>query len=341
MSFKSINKKHSLYLFFISVLAFIPLESFGCSSILNENAAVNRGNTRNQDGLGWCYSYVAADLLSYKTGRRISALGLVRPGVYFDIAIPKERVPGFTAQKTLDYIEAQKNLCLESEIPSTDYELSKKNKIADNLYLHDVLADIQNIYQEGKEVINKNYMAREKKQPQQCISSSSMEKLRKIFPAMTCAAVLEIVSTYTKEGFLDRLIKRSCQTMSMPQFKATTKYQTNFLIFENDLTKDVDEALESKNVAGIGYNYARITNMKGEANHASIIVGRKLNPKTKQCEYLVRNSHGKNCSARNAETRCDTSCANDLSKDCKRENGYFWVSKRLLSEIMYSVTVVK
>lgn len=341
MSFKTAVKKPFIFFLFTLIVWGVPGDGFSCSTIVNEKPAVNRSNVRNQDGLGWCYSYVAADLLSYKTGKRISALGLVRPGVYFDIAIPKQRVAGYTAQKTLEYIEAKKNLCLESEISSTDYELSRKNKIASNLYLHNILSDIQSIYHEGREVIDKNYMAREKKEPEQCLSSGSMEKLKKIFPGLTCKAVLEIVSAYTKEGFLDNLIKKSCQTMKMPEFVAETKHKREFLVFENDIVRDVDQALESKNIAGIGYNYARVTNMKGEANHASIIVGRKLNPKTKQCEYLVRNSHGKNCSARNPETRCDTSCANDFSKDCKRENGYFWVSKRLLSEIMYSVTVVK
>ncbi len=314
---------------------------FGCSTILNESPVVNRGSIRNQDGLGWCYSYVAADLLSYKTGKRVSALGLVKPGVYFDVVIPKQRTAGFTAQKTLDHVLDNKFLCLESEIPSTDYELSKANKISNNLFLHDVLSDIQNIYHEAKDVLNKNFTARESGKPEQCLNANTMSRLKKIFPTITCKMTLEIASAYTKQGFLDQLIKKSCTQFKMPKFESKTKYETEYFVFEQNLIKEVDSSLEEKNIVGIGYNYAKITNMKGEANHASIIVGRKLNPKTNQCEYLVRNSHGKNCSARNPGSRCDTSCVSDFSKDCKRENGYFWVTKNLLKDMMYSVTVVK
>lgn len=333
-------RKYS-YFFTLLALSLISFPTYSCTSILNENLAVNRGNVRNQDGLGWCYSYVAADLLSYKTGNRVSALGLVRPGVYFDIVIPKERIAGHTAEKTLNYISNQDYLCLESEISSTDYELSKANKISNNLFLHDVLSDIQKIYFEGREVLAKNNEAKEQGKPLQCLSGKSMNRLKEIFPSVTCATALDIISKYTKHGFLDQLINKSCKKQKMPSFEVQSHYETEYLVFKKNLVNEVNSALVSKNIIGIGYNFAKIANMKGEANHASIIVGRKLNPKTKQCEYLVRNSHGKNCSARNPETRCDTSCASDFSKNCNRENGYFWISERLLSQVMYSVTVVK
>ena len=337
---KLVSMKHKILLCLFSLLLFSS-NTYSCTTILNESPVVNRNNVRNQDGLGWCYSYVAADLLSYKTGKKISAIGLVRPGIYFDIVIPRERISGFTAKKTLEFVKNQKNLCLESEINSSEYLISRDNKISPTLYLHDILSDIQKIYQEGREVIRQNIVADEKNLPTRCLSSKSMQRLNEIFPGVTCKTVLEIVSTYTKQGFLDQLIRKSCQSFKVPKFEAVTTYNTEYFIFDKDLVKDIDQALESKTIAGIGYNYARITNMKGEANHASLVVGRRLNPKTKQCEYLIRNSHGKNCSARNPESRCDTSCANDFNKNCQRENGYFWVTKRLLQEMTYSVTVLK
>ena len=54
----------------------------------------------------------------------------------------------------------------------------------------------------------------------------------------------------------------------------------------------------------------------GESSHASVITGRRFNPETNKCEYLIKNSYGTGCSlyARNLEC----------------ENGQIWLPEELL-----------
>lgn len=69
---------------------------------------------------------------------------------------------------------------------------------------------------------------------------------------------------------------------------------------------------------------------KNAGSHVSVLVGRRWNKQSKTCEFLLRNSWGKNCySYSNPE----------LKGKCDPNTGYVWLSneilKRSVTEAVY------
>ncbi len=60
--------------------------------------------------------------------------------------------------------------------------------------------------------------------------------------------------------------------------------------------------------------------------HSSTIIQRRFNTTTNECEYLVRNSWGRNCEAYE-KLECD--------------EGHIWVPKSVLASEMLNVTYIK
>lgn len=323
-------------LFFISVFL-VSSETFACSTIINENQAVNRSNTRNQDGLGWCYSYVASDLLSYRENKRISAIGFVKPGLYFDIT--RERRAGEAVSRAIDNTKVNNRLCLEKDLPSTDYFLTLKNRTG-NGFLHQTLNEILATYDAIAASLEQ---AKKSGRDLTCVDQKSKNTIAKLFPTTTCLEILNAVKHSTKKQFLDKLLITSCNPVRTRPFSRKTYAEEDgwWLTPKKRLNDQIDRVLESKNIAGLTYNFAPVMNMEGRAMHASVVVGRKFNTRTRQCEYLIRNSHGRSCGASHPETRCDTSCNEDINKDCRRNNGYFWISERFLNHVGVNITVME
>lgn len=91
------------------------------------------GEVRNQDGLGWCFAYVAADLFSAKLGRQVSAIDLslnyYQSGAgdkgsnrYLDLG-KNDSITNFDGGMGLYAMDvaAQRGVCLEEAVKSTDY----------------------------------------------------------------------------------------------------------------------------------------------------------------------------------------------------------------------------
>ena len=53
--------------------------------------------------------------------------------------------------------------------------------------------------------------------------------------------------------------------------------------------------INKNDVATIGYDYNKVNQEKNEGPHYLLVVGRSTNPVTGLCEFLVRNSWGKDC----------------------------------------------
>jgi hypothetical protein len=92
----------------------------------------------------------------------------------------------------------------------------------------------------------------------------------------------------------------------------------------------VDRLLEQPKSSGVGVGFLyRALQAKNESGaHASVIVGRRKNPETKKCEYLVRDSYGPNCKDANGQDRYGLPC----------ENGSVWVEARELMRDTISLT---
>ncbi|WP_413580776.1 C1 family peptidase [Bdellovibrio sp. HCB288] len=260
---------------------------------------------RNQDSVGWCYAFTAADLLSYKTKKNISAA---------DIALEDQNnwidsiERGFKGSTAADFKGGwvdhslksmqKKGLCLETDLSSED---NSGGTFADSLRSLDSWGrasiaaksrDCNNLYAESK----------------------------RLFPGSTLSDLQEVVKTSSKRDFINNLREKSCKripakyevvTMTKQGFHSKIYDKLNRSRPEKDYAQALDEQLSSKNPVGVSIDANGFSDRRSpaltydnSAPHAVSVVGRRFNESTGQCEYLLRNSYGAGCSGYDSTLEC-------------------------------------
>lgn len=242
---------------------------------------------RNQDSLGVCYGFTAADLLSFKTGQNISAMDLSLSYHKSDITksyindyiqnrFPLSRlasqIEGGQIGPTLKGALAQ-GACLEKDFPSDDYRSSVTGD------------ELQKILQRIE-----SYSTRMQGNTcTDCPSESEVvQSTQLIAPNVSREDALRAVRTHGPERIIAELGKLTCKSR-VPLPPANVVRAPNTIA-------NVQEQLNSGNIAGIEYGMNVLYGLgNGGVNHASSIVGQKWNEETQQCEFLLRNSFGNSC----------------------------------------------
>lgn len=283
------------------------------------------GPVRDQDSMGWCYAYVAADLLSYKTGHRISALGVAiaydnqfRPSQkeksFLDFILMRDTpftpLSESTAGHILDAAQAAQTagLCLEKDLRSED------NGYGD---LYTALKTVEDVRRDLRPGMIANPSCDES-----FIASQSL------FPNASLQDFVDIVQKSSREQLINNLANRTCSERHKTALK-TAAFEADDEQQRVNLFDKVDEQLNNRNIVGVGYNSEILYNHNHEgsnANHGSVLVGRRYNKETGECEYLLRNSWGRNCGGYDKTYGC--------------EEGNIWVSKRVLGRSMDRVEYV-
>ncbi len=300
-----------------------PVISGACTNKINQNNAVNLENTRNQDSVGWCYAYAASDLLSFRLNKKISAVSLFQAE---GKTIEEDIVNGSKLGGDIQYsikqaILKRKGFCLEENLPSSDFKFC-----TDQNYLTFLNGLITSATQErfAYDLYTDS-----------CLNQS----LQSAFPGMN----KEKIINYTKINRQSRLIEFIHDTQCRVQFEKEASLLDVRSVDANgknsdDIFKVINEQIEKGDVAAIGYNFNKLNSEAGNGDHGSVVVGRRTNPNTGACEYLVRNSWGKDCKINDVEgLNCHKECSNDTC----RQTGHFWVSQKRLSDVLINVTYLK
>jgi hypothetical protein len=287
-----------------------------CSEILNQNETVNLENVRNQDGVGWCYAYTASDLLSYRLNKKISAVSLYNSDQDIELDIDKDKKPkgGVVGDAITKYINSHKGLCLESELPSTDFSFCTNN---------DYISFLRDLYTSAK---NSNFPS--------LISGNLCLKqnLTSAFPKLSLDQITEIVRMNGTSQLVEKIYEANCKNLVGKDFTSKPVYVSD----KNNWISTINNQLEKEDIVGISYTYDKVSNEK-KGDHASIVIGRKFNEQTNKCEYLVRNSWGKTCDQKeSSDVRCHKNC-DSFGNNC-RYSGHFWVTESKLQEALLGVT---
>lgn len=300
------------------------------------------GPIRDQDTVGWCHAFTAADLLSAKLGRRISAASL---GVVAERAGLSEANKPIAESKILHggrvdttlVAGLKKGSCLEADFPSeyfgngdierrTLIDIIKKAENEADLasgsepfYLKPY--DFESPLLVCNQTTSGNLFSMQQMQTLKNIKSAVMGKSR----SETVFSDMERKACDGKRINQQAISVRSYSIMEFLEFPHTQRH-TN----EKELLSKIDEQLSKGIPLGMSY-YSRFlltkTVEKKDA-HASIIVGRAFNSASGQCEYLVRNSWGKGCAGMpEPEFRC--------------KDGHFWISKGELHRHILGVTYLE
>lgn len=242
------------------------------------------GPIRNQDGVGWCYAFAAADMMTFKTGQnpRVSAAEIASQYIATETKNQTSKSVAWLSDKRYDggYIHralglvAQNGICSEKQIPS---EVNAGPAISQAY--HDLYASA--------------YYKTQYAHASLCDTMAA--KYRKFFPSIAPAEILRILNTEAPQHVVQTLQQRSC-----PQKKASPIQPGNVGI-EPDQTKfaeTLEREMDQGEPLGLGYRVELIVaNNQGALaqNHAGTIVGRKFDAKSGKCQYLLRNTWGRSC----------------------------------------------
>jgi hypothetical protein len=271
------------------------------------------GATRDQDSVGWCYAFTAADLISHKTGKRISAADIAtvyNEGILNNLNkrfFANSYDSDFSGGRVGEYVEKiiDRGACLEESFRSDDNGVGAIDKYLDGIQKHVYKGD--SLHEECKRAAQLT------------------------FGSLKMSELTQILETSAKHDVITNLANKSCQPrIDISNLKVTDK-RVKYLQDIYDMFDDIDQQLESGNIIGITY-FGSILRKKNNVDlntaHASSIVDRRFNASTGQCEYLVRNSHGRSCGGY------------DPSYDCT-SNGNVWLPQEQLIKSLRGVTYVE
>lgn len=276
----------------------VKTEQKSCTSV---DMRKDLGPPRSQDSTGWCVSFSVADMVSYKLKKRVSAAD-VAISYYKNDAWDILRQIGITEDQfagglTTGAFRAAKNngFCLEKDFPSEDNSgagyANRLNEV-DNL---------------GRKIIRENGNCDE-----------FVKKAAQMFPNATTKDMRDILEHSYRDEYFKKLVDKTCKkridgkNLDMNFFIKTT---------QSSFGKKIDELLSTDKPVEISYSGALLSNDQtrlGTSDHSSLLVGRRFNPQSGQCEYLLRNSWGTSCGYYDSNYSC--------------EKGNVWIPKAKIIE---------
>lgn len=283
-----------------------------CSNVMNLKYPLSVEKPKNQDTIGWCYAYTASDLIAHAIGKNPSAvyIAMLENNRFWN-RVFGETEGGHIETALGEMIE--KGICLEEDMPSTDYQFSQEGK------------DLGQVFNRVLE-LRRDYIRRSFNTQliMNNLCSENLDLFRdlhQVFPGLNMAELGSILTKGSATGAFKRIVNKSCKISrddDLKSLKVQTEEKTEKIF------STIDEQLNKGNILGIGYKSAILTNSQANsqansrvADHASSIVGRRFNPKTNTCEYLVRNSEGKACAT--------------YSKDYECNNGHIWIGEEFFN----------
>lgn len=274
---------------------------------------------RDQDSIGWCYGFTAADLLThylYKTkgssvvggvrganyrtkGHSVSSIGISamynqsKKSSYGkslkglsseDLSKLNKKVvaEGGSIHEALIVVK-EKGFCYERDLSSEDYS-----------YVEDYRCAVKNRCNVG-EILNIIYDA-----PKARLGCDDLKTINTVFNNLSLNTIKNVLVRSAKQNALANLVNVACDK------KFTKGFFTDHPTFESktikigespkELMNSLDAHLNRGIPVGISYYADFLTGRKGKTMaHASSIVGKRFNKDTCEVEYILRNSWGYGC----------------------------------------------
>lgn len=284
---------------------------------LDKRGNIARNNMRDQDSIGWCYAFAAADLISHEIGKNVSAIDIANAyneGSWSDFwnSNESDMTGGFTASAANEALE--RGLCFESQVPSDDYVFS-----TDSRSLLDELTAVESLWDTYREATSRPWRNSRRRLSGPALSQAEQQFQRdlscgqiqsdwdQLFPTLAVGDVVDILGqSSNKNSFIDNMIERSCSPRFTPPTRLTYEDDSTFTT-TNTLMSRMDQKLNSGSILGISYHASTIKDRydSSTGNHASLVVARRFNEDTGSCEYLIRNSWGNGCYSYDDELDCE------------------------------------
>ena len=302
------------------------------------------GPVRNQDSIGWCGNFVAADLISFRLGKRLSAADVAvsynsdHQGLQRFFGSRDSQLEGSFVDEAVNASLA-KGVCLERDFPSESFgndETLLKQMQAVESFTHRVQAQNVRSRLDAMDAATSIGLSAEVDDPPPAPTEAfkvnecdlSDNPYRRLLPSISPRQIADILERTSPARTMTALNELACQGRRIrpwPLPVAVNKINRD----NKESLKLIDSVLNSRRPVGISYQIFQFewSRNPDRKSHGSSVVARRFNPENGRCEYLVRNNWG-------------TSCGSYPPKDYKCEAGNFWVTQGQLLNSLNSVTYV-
>lgn len=260
---------------------------------------------RNQDSVGWCYAYTAADLLSFHSGKSLSATSLAVNynhslyglGLFSWLRADKPESQRNGGDSVLALKLGLKNgVCLEENFPSIDYSATVgAGKWMNRLKNLEWAAWRSNI---GKA---RSSAQKDHELNTAIVACSYLKYATDLFPGIDFEDFRKVLAVSSQNDIVENLEKVACK--KKVEFENPPKAHISTCEEGTEhgqcMAAEMKKTIEQGIPLGFGYDSKILFNMNvtpGKATHGSVLVGRRWNSPEGRCEYLVRNSWGTTCS---------------------------------------------
>lgn len=319
----------------------IPRSLCSDTDIRDQNPNLNEffSTPRDQDSIGWCYGFSAADLLSAELGQPVSAAHAsilynkeVEDSFFWRLAYKFQSGEfdqvheGGYVKKSLKAMQSNSKVCLESDLP---YDENYKKEF---YFLIKELEDLKDLVKTSNETLRSK-----------CALVSDFIRLNyninlnanELYNALLNDNMNRILERIAQEKCADNQItvtenlEFESKTMPYPHRFSNESAQDSQNRFVRRLTKffqKIDDKLKEGKPIGVDYNVKHVTGQKGL--HASVLTERRWC--NGRCEFKIRNSWGTGCGFY------------DYSKisDCGSDEGSFWVTDQKFYEMVDNITYI-
>lgn len=285
-----------------------------CSLVDNRDDSL--GEPREQGGLPWCFAFVAADLLSHKLKKQLSAVDVA---LNYNQLAEKQSIPSSTrsggglAQYAVALMSYRGGVCLEKDLPS-------RYRLKGAISLKHFIDDMEDF--DGRYL---NWMSR--------------DALQEVFPNLQTKTIMDTMLRTGMRHRLHALAELNCagRQANIP----TNLVVQSYALGDGDgsvFLAKIDEVLERKSIVAIDFfpKFMMAAGSKPRAyeergGHSASIVGRRWNPGSRSCEYVVRNSWGGGCKYYDSRVvHCNPT-----------EPGYLSVSEKALMQNIESLHFIR
>ena len=285
-----------------------------CTTIDNRTPALDL--PRDQDEIGWCYAYAAADLISHKLKVPVSALDIV-----FKYNITDIGSRGAKLMNELQLGQTIKIPNMETRIESGNIEDSINTMMETGVCSEKDLPSRNHVLSNLKRDLEEIHRLKDRMQNEQSICDfSAYRKSFARFPNLSLPQILQTTIETSHLKLMHELAERNCKKR-MPISHLSTKTFSATKDFEGTMSA-LNKQLEKGSIAAISYDSQLLQN-GSRGGHASTITGRFFNKDTGECNYYLRNTWG---------------AWTDSKSGLKNVDGYYVVPASSLREDLKFVT---
>ncbi len=284
---------------------------------------------RNQHELSWCFAHAAADYLqyAYQLTEQVSAADIAiqysetnasKLISFFKKIFNHEygKLPAQTGfiKIALDKITSQ-GYCPESALPSEEWLKIENNGVEKKVEISKAILEIQSLHQEV--ILNR-------------IKKTTDLPFIYAFKNIDASIFFETLKSSSPKNLFQSIRKLACLNERKPF--SNKPYKSNFQIKGKSFFSKINKSINEKMPVTIDFfsdvlRHSDSPKRSISELHTVLVYGRKFDPSSNQCHYLIKDSYGEQCTKYDPKLNC--------------ESGYVWLSERKLYKAATSSLILE